>query len=177
MKLNVHSLLRATRRYFGIAEEPAPLLETARTTQIIVASVLESGGRFLLIEEKVDGVLCLNQPAGRLEVDETVTEGAIRETLEESGVRFVPQYLVGIYDWYSQKQATRFLRLAFTGPIEDMGDGLPRDQNIVRVTWLTHGQAMTQAIRHRSPFVLACIEDHLRGVRYPLDLVRHFYPQ
>lgn len=177
MKLNVHSLLRATRRYFGIVEEPAPLVEIVPPIQIIVASVLESAGRFLLIEENVDGVLCLNQPAGRLEVGETVTEGAIRETLEESGVRFLPQYLVGIYDWYSQKHATRFLRIAFTGPIEDMGNSVPRDPNIVRVSWLTHAQAMTQAVRHRSPFVLACIEDHLRGVRYPLDLVRHFYPQ
>ena len=177
MKLNVHNLLRATRRYFGILEEPVSLVQHPQSPQIIVASVLELAGRFLLIEEKVEGALCLNQPAGRLEVGETVTEGAARETVEEADVRFVPQYLVGIYDWYSQKQATRFLRLAFTGPIEDMGNGVPNDPDIVRVTWLTHAQAMAEAIRHRSPFVLACIEDHLRGVRYPLDLVRHFYPQ
>ncbi len=37
------------------------------------------------------------QPGGFLEVDETVTEGAIRETLEETGLRVTPTEIVGLY--------------------------------------------------------------------------------
>jgi ADP-ribose pyrophosphatase YjhB (NUDIX family) len=37
------------------------------------------------------------QPGGFLEVDETVTEGAIRETLEETGLLVEPGALVGLY--------------------------------------------------------------------------------
>ena len=37
------------------------------------------------------------QPGGFLEVDETATEGAIRETLEETGLHVVPGELVGLY--------------------------------------------------------------------------------
>lgn len=37
------------------------------------------------------------QPGGFLEVDETVTEGAIRETLEETGLVVEPGEIVGLY--------------------------------------------------------------------------------
>jgi ADP-ribose pyrophosphatase YjhB (NUDIX family) len=37
------------------------------------------------------------QPGGFLEVDETVTEGAVRETLEETGLAVAPGEIVGLY--------------------------------------------------------------------------------
>jgi ADP-ribose pyrophosphatase YjhB (NUDIX family) len=37
------------------------------------------------------------QPGGFLEVDETVTEGAIRETLEETGLLVEPGEIIGLY--------------------------------------------------------------------------------
>ena len=37
------------------------------------------------------------QPGGFLEVDETPTEGAIRETLEETGLVVAPGEIVGLY--------------------------------------------------------------------------------
>jgi ADP-ribose pyrophosphatase YjhB (NUDIX family) len=37
------------------------------------------------------------QPGGFLEVDETVTEGAVRETLEETGLVVLPGEIVGLY--------------------------------------------------------------------------------
>ena len=37
------------------------------------------------------------QPGGFLEVDETVTEGAIRETLEETGLVVAPGEIIGLY--------------------------------------------------------------------------------
>ncbi len=37
------------------------------------------------------------QPGGFLEVDETVTEGAIRETLEETGLHVAPGEILGLY--------------------------------------------------------------------------------
>ena len=38
-----------------------------RNLRITVAAVAERDGRFLLVEECIDGVLRLNQPAGHLE--------------------------------------------------------------------------------------------------------------
>ena len=37
---------------------------------VTVAAVIERDGRFLLVEERIDGRLVLNQPAGHLEVQE-----------------------------------------------------------------------------------------------------------
>lgn len=37
------------------------------------------------------------QPGGFLEIDETPTEGAIRETLEETGLIVVPESIIGLY--------------------------------------------------------------------------------
>lgn len=170
-------MILATRRYFGSPTSPATESTQGTATHVIVGSVLEFNGKYLLIEESANGQMCLNQPAGLLEPGETPAEGAVRETYEKSGVRFLPQFLVGIYDWHSQKNATRYIRMAFTGPIIDIGDGSPRDASVHRVTWLTHAQATAQSIRHRSPFVLACIEDHIRGIRFPLDAIRSFRPQ
>ncbi len=37
------------------------------------------------------------QPGGFLEIDETAEEGAVRETLEETGLLVEPEHIVGIY--------------------------------------------------------------------------------
>ena len=51
---------------------------------ITVASVIERSGSFLMVEEKVDGQILLNQPAGHLEPSESLVSAAIRETREET---------------------------------------------------------------------------------------------
>jgi 8-oxo-dGTP pyrophosphatase MutT (NUDIX family) len=57
---------------------------------VTVAAVIEINGRFLLVEEKVDSGAFLNQPAGHLEANETILQGVVRETLEETGYEFSP---------------------------------------------------------------------------------------
>ena len=52
---------------------------------ITVATIVEDNGRFLMVEELKGGRAVLNQPAGHLDPNETLTEAAIRETLEETG--------------------------------------------------------------------------------------------
>ena len=164
MRLSLHDVLQATRVHLGLSIAPPP-------TQIIVAAVLERHGRFLFVEEMVNGVLCLNQPSGRLEIGESVANGAVRETWEEAGVRFTPTSLVGIYDWYSPKSKNRYLRFAFTGTVIDWGDGRPHDPAIQKVSWLNRTELAEQKARHRSPFVFACVDDFLAGTRYPLGVV------
>ena len=52
---------------------------------ITVATIVEDNGRFLMVEELKGGRAVLNQPAGHLDPHETLTEAAVRETLEETG--------------------------------------------------------------------------------------------
>ena len=56
-------------------------------TWFFAVTVVRDGERFLLVEEKKHRGWYL--PAGRVEPGETLAEAAVRETLEESGVRVV----------------------------------------------------------------------------------------
>ena len=142
--------------------------------QIIVAGVVEHAGRYLLIEEMADGRRLINQPAGRLEADESTAEGAMRETLEESGYLFNPTAIVGIYQWFHAEKNTLYLRFAFTGDLADHEPQQPIDPEILSVRWMSIAELEAERDRHRSPYVLQCIQDHAAGTRLPLDIIRHF---
>lgn len=143
---------------------------------VTVAAVIQKEGKYLLVEEEQsagpDSVF--NQPAGHLEPGETIIQGAIRETLEETGYTFVPQYLIGIYYWHFCAKNTTFLRFAFTGQISDYDSNRPLDTGIIKAEWYTVGQIQKLMHRHRSPLVMQCIQDDLAGKRYPLELLTHF---
>jgi hypothetical protein len=63
------------------------------------------------------------------------------------------------------------LRLAFCGELGALEPQRTLDDGIVRTLWMTPEEVRASADRHRSPLVLRCIEDHLAGRRYPLDLI------
>ena len=139
-----------------------------------VAAVMERQGRFLLVEEETADGLRLNNPAGHLEPGETPAAGCIREALEETAHRFTPTHLLGVYLSRSRRAASgadvTYLRFAFRGDVGELLDR-PLDHGIVRTLWLTPDEVRASAARHRSPLVVRCMEDWLRGVRYPLDAV------
>ena len=55
-----------------------------------VAAVVERDGRFLFVEEHIDGRRVLNQPAGHLDPGESLVAACRREVLEETAHRFEP---------------------------------------------------------------------------------------
>jgi ADP-ribose pyrophosphatase YjhB (NUDIX family) len=59
--------------------------------------VTDAGELVLLRRGLEPGLGSWAQPGGFLEVDETVMEGAIRETLEETGLIVAPTSIVGLY--------------------------------------------------------------------------------
>jgi len=61
---------------------------------ITVAAVVESDGRFLIVEERIQGRLVINQPAGHVEDRETLLAAVIREAREETAWAFTPEALV-----------------------------------------------------------------------------------
>jgi 8-oxo-dGTP pyrophosphatase MutT (NUDIX family) len=143
--------------------------------RVTVAAVIQRDGRFLVVEEETDQGLRLNQPAGHLEPGESLVEGVVRETLEETAYRFVPQALLGVYRWRHPKGVT-YVRFAFLGAAQGPEAGRALDQGIVRAVWLTPEALRAERARHRSPLVLRCAEDCLAGRRYPLELITD-YPE
>ncbi|MDR0777520.1 MAG: NUDIX hydrolase [Azonexus sp.] len=140
---------------------------------VTVAAVIERDGKFLLVEEEIEGRLLLNQPAGHLEEGEALVDAVVRETLEESAWHFQPTHLVGIYHWKHPDKDVTFLRFAFAGELLGFEAGRPLDAGIVAARWLTLAEVRASRERHRSPLVLRGIEDLIAGKRYPLDLLVH----
>jgi 8-oxo-dGTP pyrophosphatase MutT (NUDIX family) len=145
---------------------------------VTVAAIIEKDGRFLLVEEHTAEGLKLNNPAGHLDPGESPLEGCAREALEETTHRFTPTALVGVY--LSRFQRTlpdeslediTYLRFAFCGELGAAQAHLKLDEGIVRTLWMTPDEIRASAARHRSPLLLRCMEDYLRGQRYPVELV------
>lgn len=139
---------------------------------VTVAAVVEDDGRYLLVEETVNGNRVLNQPAGHLDPGESLLDAVVRETREETGLVFHPDGLIGIYESIESSTQQTFLRVAFVGSVVDSGDARPIDQNVHRVLWITPEGIRAQQSRLRSANVLLGIEDHLSGRCYPLELLR-----
>lgn len=143
---------------------------------IVVATVVERDGRFLLIEERINEQRVLNQPAGHWEPGETLVAAARRETLEEAGWDVEPTHLLGVYEWQPASLPYPFVRFAFAAtPLRHHPDR-PLDAGIERALWMTPDEILQAEPRWRSPSVQTCIADFQAGVRYPLDLIRHLAP-
>jgi 8-oxo-dGTP pyrophosphatase MutT (NUDIX family) len=142
---------------------------------VTVAAIIERQGRFLMVEEQSGDAIRINQPAGHLEPGESLLDAVVREALEESARNFTPTALVGTYlsrNVSSSRggMSVTYLRFAFAG---EVGEALarPLDEGILRTVWMTRDELAACAGRHRSPLVLRCVDDWLRGQRAPLELV------
>ncbi|MDM8560146.1 NUDIX hydrolase [Candidatus Parabeggiatoa sp. HSG14] len=140
------------------------------TPHLTVAAIIEHEQRYLLVEEKSDGLIVFNQPAGHWDEGETLIEAAIRETLEEAAWHFEPQAMVGIYQYTSPVNQITYLRICFSGKHYSYEPDRTLDTDILRTVWLTRDE-VANLNNLRSPMVLRCIDDYLAGIRYPLSLI------
>jgi 8-oxo-dGTP pyrophosphatase MutT (NUDIX family) len=138
---------------------------------VTVAAVTQVEGRFLCVEERISQKLVLNQPAGHVELGETLLEAVVREVREETAWLFEPDSLLGVYLWRNPTSKRSTLRFAFTGSVSDHRPAQPLDRGIICTRWLTRGELKEREPRLRSPLVLRCIDDFLTGRRLPLDAV------
>lgn len=141
---------------------------------VTVAAVVERDGFFLLVEEETDAGVRFNQPAGHLDQGESLVTAAAREALEETAHHFVPEFLVGIYQWPRPAGDITYLRFAFGGQVTGFEPERALDTGILRAVWMTLDEVRATRERHRSPLILQCCEDYRAGRRYPLDLIRHY---
>jgi 8-oxo-dGTP pyrophosphatase MutT (NUDIX family) len=139
---------------------------------LTVAAIAEENGRFLFVQERAARRVVLNQPAGHLEPGESLVGAVVRETREETGRGFTPEAVTGVYLWQGPAGRT-VLRVAFSGRVGERDAALALDRAILRTLWLDRDQLAARAAEHRSPLVLLGVDDHLRGARYPLELLSH----
>jgi 8-oxo-dGTP pyrophosphatase MutT (NUDIX family) len=145
------------------------MLDPARLPRVTVAAIVPMGTRYLLVEERIDGRHVLNQPAGHVDSGEGVLSAVVRETLEETGWQVEPEAVLGIHQLILPQ--IHYVRIAIQcRPLRHDPDR-PLDAEIIRPHWLTREQIARHELPCRSPLVLRCIDDHLAGRRFPLELM------
>lgn len=126
------------------ALEPLRATTFAHITPFAVgdAAIIDEDGRILLIRRADNGLWAM--PGGALEVGETPAEGAVREALEETGVRCRPEALVGVFDsrlcgTVSGHHLYQFVFLC--RPEEGVKPVAPSHSNEVRaISWFTEDE-------------------------------------
>ncbi|NNF17754.1 MAG: NUDIX hydrolase [Gammaproteobacteria bacterium] len=141
--------------------------------ELTVAALAEHQGKFLMIEERVNGVLVINQPAGHLENCETLVDAVARECFEESGWQFEATDLCSIFSWVHPRRNVTVVRFVFCGTALNHDPAARLDDGVLRALWMTPNEIFAQRARLRSPMVEQAVRDYLDGKRFPLDLVTH----
>lgn len=144
---------------------------------MVVAALVEREGRHLLVEERIENRLVLNQPAGHWEAGETLLQACVREALEETGWDVEPTHLLGLYEYQPPELDYCFLRVAFVAQALRHHPERQLDTGIERAVWMTREEIAACAERHRSPMVLRCVDDLRAGRRLPLDAIAHLTPR
>lgn len=139
-----------------------------------VACIIEAQGKYLLVEELIDGQLKYNQPAGHIEANESIIDACIREVQEETGLVIKPQGLVGIYQ-FSASETLAFVRYTFYVQLDEILESKPEDAAINDLKWLSLEQITGISSQLRSPLVIQSITDHLANKHYPLDILNAQY--
>ncbi|MEO0317687.1 MAG: hypothetical protein RL404_1364 [Pseudomonadota bacterium] len=149
-------------------------MSTLWKPSVTVAAIIEKDGKFLLVEEETSDGIRFNQPAGHLDPHESLVDAVSREALEETAHDFHPEALVGVY--MSRYLSIRtgedvtYLRFAFAGTAGAVHDRA-LDTGILRAVWLSYEEIVAISDKHRSPLVLQCVDDYLRGRRLPLSAI------
>ena len=139
---------------------------------ITVATVVPHDGRFLMVQERDEQSLVYNQPAGHVEVGESLQDAAVRETLEETGWQVRIEALLGVYSHPQSSYGIHYLRHCFVATPEKQVHASPPDAAIERALWMQADEVQDLQAQLRSPMVWRAIEDYLNGERYPLSLLK-----
>lgn len=136
---------------------------------VTVAAVIESKGKFLMVEEHTSVGVAFNQPAGHLDPSETIEQAVIREVKEETGLHFEPESLIGVYTLNPASNGNYYQRFCFTGSIKGSLETRPQDPDIIAAHWMSLDEIIQCLDAHRSGLILKCLQDYMGGQRYPLE--------
>jgi 8-oxo-dGTP pyrophosphatase MutT (NUDIX family) len=139
--------------------------------RVVAATVIERAGRYLCVEEDIDGRRVINQPAGHLDEGETIIDAAVRETQEETAWTVQIDSLLGIYLIQTEEPGNTFVRFCFAATALQHAPEQKLDVEIVRTHWFSHEDLLARRAQLRSELVLEAIVAYESGRRYPLEMI------
>lgn len=143
---------------------------------LTVAAVIQHKHKYLLVTDKTSLGLKLNQPAGHVDNNESITQAIVREVKEETGLDFTPTHIIGIY-LAKLTTTDTYLRVCFTGSVKgNMEQPAPHknDDGVIAANWYTLRQIEQKYSQLRSCLVKKCLNDFLLKKYYPLDILSNY---
>ena len=138
---------------------------------VTVATIIERDNRFLMVYENADGKQVYNQPAGHLEPNETLSQAALRETLEETGWTVTLTGVVGINLYEAPSNGVTYFRTTFIAEVLSHDSERVLDTGIIAAVWLTYDEIVARKAQLRSPMTLQIIDEYRAGKRFPLSII------
>lgn len=108
---------------------------TPSATWFFALVVVRMGDRFLLVHERKHGQMWY-LPAGRVEPGEALTEAALRETLEETGVEIELEGILRV-EHNPGIEVTRVRVFYLARPVGDARPKQTPDEHSLEARWLT----------------------------------------
>lgn len=122
---------------------------------VVGAVILKENNKYLLVQEKQPKAYKLwNLPAGRIDVGETIEEGAIREAKEETGYEVKLKDRVGIY----HENGDNAVKHVFTADIIGGELDIPEDE-MFDAKWYSLEEIKSLEGELRAPWILKSILD------------------
>lgn len=143
---------------------------------VTVAAIIKRNDKYLLVKERASsGDIVFNQPAGHVELRESIRDAVIREVLEETGLDYTPTSLVGIYLISPATNGKTYLRFCFSGDTPKDQVASPNDDEIISNHWFTLNEITDLSRKElRSALVLRCLDDHISGKKLPLEILEFY---
>lgn len=147
-----------------------------QATDLTVAAIIEHEGKYLLVEERAMGNRVISQPGGHIEADESPEQAVVREALEETGSTVECNELVGIYLWIHPQTRQQYLRIIYSATFIRCDETLPLDSGIIARRWMSLSDVESRRHSLRSPVVLRCLHDYVKGNRASDQLLSGMLP-
>ncbi|MEH6551215.1 MAG: NUDIX hydrolase [Pseudomonadales bacterium] len=138
---------------------------------LTVATVVQRGEQFLLVQEFSNGELVYNQPAGHVEPGESLIEAALRETLEETAWDVELQGIIGLSKYIAPSNGVSYHRTTFIAKPLLHHSEQALDDGIVDAVWMNLDEMRANESKMRSPLVIKSVEQYLSGSQYPLEII------
>lgn len=136
--------------------------------KIIVGGIIEKENKYLLVQEAKEKCYGKwNIPAGHLDINETILEGATREVYEETGCK---TEITGILKIANRKlKDSIFLWIMFSAKLIEENIKFDKEE-ILDVKWFTYEEIMAMKNELRNyDFITSAIQSHKENNIIPLD--------
>lgn len=128
--------------------------------------VVNHKDQFLMVKEGKEHVYGKwDFPGGSLEEDESPEECVVRETIEETGYKTTPDYIVGIYLEKSQRNGKTVLVFVYKSTITGKTSKSPEDGEILDHKFFRFSRLTELDLR--KPNRHKMIADYLKGEKNP----------